>query len=586
MTDRKNPDGLLNFIHNKINNAMQIERKLKFGFIMALGVMALTATVPFLASSWTRAQQEATSYSQHRIDQFSLILTLILDVETGQRGFVITGREEFLEPYHSAIAQLGNARSELRQIMKSSAESQLTLNELDQLLDQKIAIAGEAVKKRREQGFQADQYAVTAAQGKQYMDQIRAIVYELIIRERNRRIAAQAELNQRVTIATLANFLTTLFNISLLAVALRIVFRLLREREQASEGLRQSSEKLSAGLQELERRNTEISLVGQMARALESPVSVKETFEIISFYCNKLLPHTSGELFLFRNSRDMLEKLMEWNNPLHPSPTMGPQDCWALRRGQPHKVDGTDGLACPHHQDGEPRRGGSFCIPLTAQGDVLGLICIEPQPETDEQRQTLELKEEALAIAVSEQLALTLSNLKLRETLKQQSIIDPLTSLFNRRYMDETLNRELARASRKSLPLSVIVLDIDHFKNVNDKFGHDAGDTVLRSFAHCVKRSVRDSDMVCRLGGEELVLILTECDKQAALARAEKISADIRLLDIKHGLHYIGRLTASIGVATFPDDGDHADDLIKAADQAMYRAKNAGRDRIMAANAI
>src|SRR3569623_515026 len=253
MPDRKNPDDLLNFIHNKINNAMQLARKLKFGFIMALGVMALTATVPFLASSWTRAQQEATSYSQHRIDQLSLILTLILDVETAQRGFVITSREEFLEPYHSAIAQLGNARSELRQIMKSSTESQLTSNELDQLLDQKIAIAGEAVKIRREQGFLADQYAVTAAQGKQYMDQIRAIVYELIIRERNRRIAAQAELNQRVTIATLANFLTTLFNISLLAVALRIVFRLLREREQASEGLRQSSEKLSAGLQELER---------------------------------------------------------------------------------------------------------------------------------------------------------------------------------------------------------------------------------------------------------------------------------------------------------------------------------------------
>src|SRR3569833_295578 len=269
MTARKNPDGLLNFIHTKINNAMQIERKLKFGFIMALGVMALTATVPFLASSWTRAQQEATSYSQHRIDQFSLILTLILDVETGQRGFVITGREEFQEPYHSAIAQLGNARSELRQIMKSSAESQLTLNELDQLLDQKIAIAGEAVKKRREQGFQADQYAVTAAQGKQYMDQIRAIVYELIIRERNRRIAAQAELNQRVTIATLANFLTTLFNISRRAGALRIVFRLLREREQASEGLRQSSRKLNTKQQEHEHHKTEKTQEGQKARALE-----------------------------------------------------------------------------------------------------------------------------------------------------------------------------------------------------------------------------------------------------------------------------------------------------------------------------
>jgi len=359
-----------------------------------------------------------------------------------------------------------------------------------------------------------------AAQGKQYMDYIHAIVDELIAREKNRRTAAQTEFNQRVTIATLANFLATLFNISLLVVTMRIAFRLLLEREQASAGLRKSSEELSAGLQELELHNTEISLVGQMSRALESPVSVKETFEIISFYCNKLLTHTSGELFLFRNSRDMLEKVAEWNNPCHPSPTMVPQDCWALRRGQPHRVD-ANGLACPHHQDSDYGRGGSFCIPLTAQGDVLGLICIASQSETDKQWQTLEPKKEALAIIVSEQLALTLSNLKLRETLKQQSIIDPLTSLFNRRYMDETLHRDLARASRKSLPLSVIVLDIDHFKNVNDNFGHDAGDAVLRNFAHCIKKSVRDCDTVCRLGGEELVLILTECDKQSALARHE-----------------------------------------------------------------
>jgi len=132
---------------------MQIERKLKFGFILALGVMALTATVPFLASSWTRAQQDAASYSQHRIEQLSLILTLTLAMETGQRGFVITGREEFLEPYDSAIAHLGNARSELRKVMKTSTESQLTLNELDQLLDQKIAIAAEAVKKGVNKAF-------------------------------------------------------------------------------------------------------------------------------------------------------------------------------------------------------------------------------------------------------------------------------------------------------------------------------------------------------------------------------------------------------------------------------------------------
>jgi diguanylate cyclase (GGDEF)-like protein len=129
--------------------------------------------------------------------------------------------------------------------------------------------------------------------------------------------------------------------------------------------------------------------------------------------------------------------------------------------------------------------------------------------------------------------------------------------------------------------IALIVLDIDHFKKINDLFGHDAGDAVLRSLAVQLKREVRESDVACRFGGEEFVLILTECDRSAALAKAQKIADDVRQLDVRYGSQAIGRITASFGIATFPEDGDNAEAILKAADQAVYVAKNCGCDRVV-----
>ena len=164
--------------------------------------------------------------------------------------------------------------------------------------------------------------------------------------------------------------------------------------------------------------------------------------------------------------------------------------------------------------------------------------------------------------------------------MKYQSIVDPLTGLFNRRYMDETLSRELWRAARKATPLSCVMLDIDHFKKINDTFGHDAGDAVLYSLAQRLKDNVREGDLVCRFGGEELVLIMPECAKQDAFERAEKIRAALNASDVIHGDKRVGRISASFGVASFPQDGKDAQALLEAADKAMYNAKNNGRNRV------
>jgi diguanylate cyclase (GGDEF)-like protein len=564
---------------------MQIERKLKYGFVLALVLIFVNATAPFKNFSWEREQIRAIRECQHRISLINSILLLTVDAETGQRGFIITGKEEFLQPYYTALTQLDVRRNELNQDLNSSNEAneeRQALSHFDQFIALKLQELAKTIETRRKGGFQAVEPLVSSERGKHYMDQIRYIATNLITQQNLRRNELRKQMERRNDLVLIMSLSITMLDISLLMIALYFVFRLLKERQQATNALYASTEEMNAGLAELERRSNEISLIGDMSRALEAPVSVKESFEIISIYCSKLLPHTAGILYLFRNSGDLLEKQASWGTPQAAQDVIEPHNCWALRRGQPHKTAYSDDLCCSHYKNQCVDHDVRLCLPLMAQGEVLGLIYIEVQSGV-KNHPTLERNDEKLAIAISEQVALGLSNVKLREALRQQSIIDPLTGLFNRHYMEETLRRELIRAVRKSMPLSLIVLDVDHFKTVNDTFGHDAGDAVLRSLAYRIKHIVRESDVVCRFGGEEIVLILLDCDKQAAMARAQQINADVRSLDMRHGTLQVGRITLSAGIATCPENGDQVDALFHAADQALYEAKNTGRDRVVVA---
>jgi diguanylate cyclase (GGDEF)-like protein len=214
-----------------------------------------------------------------------------------------------------------------------------------------------------------------------------------------------------------------------------------------------------------------------------------------------------------------------------------------------------------------------------SQGEVTGLLYLEGLARGDEERQP----QHVLIDRLAGQVALALSNAKLRESLRRQSIVDALTGLFNRRYLDETFKREFVRAARKAMPLSLIVLDLDHFKRVNDTFGHEAGDILLKQVAQQIRAEIRESDLACRFGGEEIVLLLPECELDAALDRAEKIRRAISLLEVQVNGRTLGTVTASFGVATFPKHGDTPEALLHAADLALYRAKHEGRNRVMAA---
>jgi diguanylate cyclase (GGDEF)-like protein len=268
-----------------------------------------------------------------------------------------------------------------------------------------------------------------------------------------------------------------------------------------------------------------------------------------------------------------------------------PSECWALRRGCAHALPGGSSvLRCGHL----PAGGASVCIPLIANGTAIGTLAIqdrevfaaanEPEPSSAESH-TFTRRRDLIA-AVGEHVALALANLDLREALRVQAVRDPLTGLYNRRYMQEFLDREAQRARRKNRPLSVLALDLDNFKLFNDTYGHASGDHALSLVGEVLIHNVRSDDFACRYGGEEFVMILPECSLQQAVGRAEQIR--IRLQ--QHHLAYQGialkPITVSIGVAALDESTDRVENLLACADEALYQAKREGRDRVVAARLI
>jgi diguanylate cyclase (GGDEF)-like protein len=171
---------------------------------------------------------------------------------------------------------------------------------------------------------------------------------------------------------------------------------------------------------------------------------------------------------------------------------------------------------------------------------------------------------------------------ELQARLREQATRDPLTGLFNRRYLTETLARELARGQREDRPLSVVLLDVDHFKALNDAFGHEAGDLVLRSLASFLAEQTRHGDIACRYGGDELVVVLPGAPAESAQARAEEWRTAFQEMRVGFGDAEL-RATASMGVAAFPAQARSAEDLLRLADAALYDAKRQGRNRVVVA---
>ena len=343
---------------------------------------------------------------------------------------------------------------------------------------------------------------------------------------------------------------------------------------------KQADEQLKLALLESEALAKESKELSELGDSLQSCQSVEEIYRMIESSLPHVFGFRPGKLCIINSSRDLVESVASWGNCSTTDPVFHPDACWALRRGKPYGFNYP--LPCSHVNESVGMN--YLCVPLIAQGETLGVMYLEDASSLQANSpQIVKFEQTTLhrrADAVAERISFALANLKLRDLLRNQSIRDPLTGLYNRRYLEESLNRELSRASRAGRNVSVVMLDLDHFKHFNDTFGHQVGDILLKEVAAVIKSRVRAGDLACRYGGEEFSLIIAEVNTGGTYTCVEGIRESIKHLSLHHRGQTLGTITVSAGIAMFPTHGNTSEDLVRCADEALYRAKKSGRDRI------
>ncbi|NOH61009.1 sensor domain-containing diguanylate cyclase [Vibrio sp. RE88] len=325
----------------------------------------------------------------------------------------------------------------------------------------------------------------------------------------------------------------------------------------------------------IQKSTQEIELLHQLANMLAACNSVKEAQVVVADIIPRVLGNVNGCVSIMRDSRNQLEVKLDWGGEWPANKLYAPNDCWALRKGKYHlSKERHHNLSCTH-MTASSIEGLTLCVPLTAHGNTVGMFHLY----FDEHSEEISEDTKQLAFTIAEHLGLALANLSLQEKLRSQAMRDPLTGLFNRRYFEEVFEKEWAKASQDSNPMSLLMLDLDHFKRFNDNFGHDAGDYVLKEVANLLKREIGDEHVACRLGGEELAVISPNCSISESMELANQIVDSVRDLHLDMKGLSLGQLGVSIGVTTFPDLNTSTTELIKAADTALYQAKDNGRSQ-------
>ena len=356
------------------------------------------------------------------------------------------------------------------------------------------------------------------------------------------------------------------------------------ERKRAEAAMEEANQKLKASVNRLERQTHEIALLNQLIQLLQTCQRPEEVYVVTRQFAEQLFPGDSGAVCVLNPSLNLVETVSAWGSTPPVEQVFSTQECWALRRGQLHATrDANSPLVCQHLSQDSPI--DSLCVPMMAQGETLGLLQLRRAPgnagQVENLAEPMKASREQLAATVAGHIALALANLKLRDTLRTQSIRDPLTGLYNRRYLNESLEREVRRSARSQRPLVVIMLDVDHFKGFNDTLGHDAGDALLRELGSFLRSRTRAEDVPCRYGGDEFVIILPDTSMDVAIRRARQLQEGINRLSVQHGKEYLAPPTISLGLAVYPQHGSTGESILRAADEALYIAKSQGRDRVV-----
>ncbi len=531
---------------------------LTVGFI---AVMALTSVVGFVFSSGREAR--LTDYRVVSRDVRGLQQGLI-DAETGVRGFVLAGRVDYLEPYFHGLQVLDERGPRLLPGLDEYA-ARTGLSAEPMVVTRRIAelrrIWADVVTLAGSRDPLAAQGVLQERGQKRVMDELRGFIGAYL----DHRVAESERQDGRLarvrTLLLCIDLSGALIAIAALTRSFRRTMRETRQREVA--------------MAESARTTLRVEQLFGMTSLLQSAPDRQDANEVLRATAVRLLPGHSGRLYVFNNSQDRLELSTAWGRPAAaaaPQECFAPQECWAMKGGKPHlNLDDPEALRCRHPLE----EAASLEIPMAAGGQVYGLLVIGPGEHGDAAAALGRARPAAMALA--DAMSLALSSMALRDQLRNQAIRDPLTGLYNRRFLDETLERLSLDARRRKVPLAAIMIDLDHFKRLNDQHGHAAGDTVLRNVSLAILAMLRTTDIACRYGGEELAVLLPDCPLEMALAKAEQLRAAIAGLPPGPSG---ATITASLGVSVIPDACSTAAGLLSSADGALYKAKKNGRNRV------
>ncbi len=591
---------------------------------LAVGLVLAALYWQLAASRHSQAGQERAEQVLHELDW---LMSDIIQADSAEQSILYTGQEQYFDSFHAAVAAAKKRLAVLQGALRGDSEQTQQLTELARLVDATATGLRARIDARQQSGATRS----VPVPSDKLTGQVRTAVSTLVETERARLARLGTAADNSVSMAR--TILLTGGPLLLVALALaaamavglikqpleriiaggksiaggdfshripvaggdefgtlaelfnNIAVRLRAEQtinQRASAELRDANEELVVRGSELEARGRIIDVLGKMAHRLQSCDSEEEFADVVRRFASQVLPQVPGVLYLLNNSRNMLRAAAEWNSPSHHRPDFRPPDCWALRRGHAHVVSGIDVEVVCHHVAESPDLSYR-CFPMLAQGETLGLLYIEEPSPNDPER----LAAARAAIAdhwrieiMVENIALALGNHRLREALRIQSIRDPLTGLFNRRYLEETLEIEFARASRAKTSLSLMMIDVDHFKRFNDNFGHDAGDAVLKTVAQALSSGMRRGDITCRYGGEEFTIFAPGAVLEDGERRADALRQTVAGMSLVHNGRPLGSITCSFGVAAFPLHGATPAEVLQAADEALYRAKKAGRNRV------
>jgi diguanylate cyclase (GGDEF)-like protein len=489
-----------------------------------------------------------------------------------QRGYILTNepalRDQFWEIRARLLLEVAALRSRV-----SDEKATEQARELEPMIVRRFNLAARALALFEQDGLDAARSFISTNGSRQLDEQINKSLESLRAGELQLLSDRRAALDRSASLVMLAAALGIPISLAMLFMVIQALVRENIERRRAQD-------EATVAAHEYKQLSADMESLSRFAGMLQSCEDVTELLAIAEQGFSTFAPRLAGTIYLFRASRDHAESAKNWGTHSVPSSAMpAPGECWAIRRNQPYVCEDVQaGIHCSHVVPvaGSPP-SSTACIPLSAQGRLMGWLYLSRIGAGP-------IAEYSVALQAAEQMSLALANVRLQEDLRHQSIRDPLTGLYNRRYLEESLAREIARCARRGLPLAVMIFDLDHFKAFNDVHGHPGGDTVLASFGRLLQANCRPEDIPCRYGGEEFVVILPEAGLETGIERAKVILASTAKMIVAHQGVTLGRVTTSIGLSSMPANGTTATALIESADKALYEAKAKGRNRVCVAD--